>query len=292
MEVRTDAAIINNHSAILNKIAHFWDNISSGWKEILGSHIHHGFYDANEQRQVSVLSAQEKLIEKLANLLNLKKQDRVLDVGCGMGGSAIYLAKQYQVQVIGITLSQKQVDIARASLQEKENPGPMMLVTFLKEDAHTLANFTDNSMDVIWSLESCEQFYDKTLFIQQAHRVLKPGGQLMIATWCSDQDAYHGALAKNYLTLCKQFDLPYMPSLSWYTKVIASFFQINRVEDWSDKVKDSWDIGLSLLKNYSFWHLLKHGGLTSIRFVMSLKRMSRSFQEGQLRYGVFLATKP
>ena len=133
-----------------------------------------------------------------------------------MGGTSIYLANKYQAIVTGITLSQKQVDLAT----QQAHSIKIQNVEFKIEDALSLASMANNSFDIIWSLESCEQFYDKHLFIQQAHRVLKPGGKLMLATWCSDKDEYINEFAKKYQQLCNAFDLPYMPTIKYYHELL------------------------------------------------------------------------
>ena len=206
MQIKTNQPFFHHQAKINNIIASFWDKTSEAWQTIWGPHIHHGFYEMGETLSPKV--AQEKLIDKLATLVSISPNDKILDVGCGMGGSSLILAKKYHATVSGITLSQKQVSIARqeADKEKIEN------VNFKIEDALSLTSFADQSMDVIWSLESCEQFFNKSLFIEQAFRVLKPGGRLMLATWCSDQDEYEGTLAKKYRKLCLAFDF-YMPTL-------------------------------------------------------------------------------
>lgn len=289
MQIKTSISTVNDTSFLLKKIAHFWDKISVGWKEIWGPHIHHGYYDTSDP--ITPVAAQECLIERLCELVKPCSQDFILDVGCGMGGSALYIAEKYHSSVVGISLSQRQLTMARDSYFKTNHHQTVPFVEFRMEDAHTLKSFTDNTFDIVWSLESCEQFYDKRLFIQQANRVLKPGGKLMLATWCSDQELYQGTLAKNYLSLCKAFDLPYMPTMNWYAEVLNTQFSLHIKEDWSNKVKDSWDIGIAQLRKHSLLSLLSIGGWTGMWFVRQLKQMSHAFQSGQLQYGVFVAQK-
>lgn len=169
MKIETNKAVLSK-TDIINKITEFWDALSYGWQEIWGNHIHHGFYD-NLNTKDSLL-AQEKLIEKLCQLLHIKQGSKIIDVGCGLGGSSIFLAKRYQAQITGITLSLEQIKLAKKMVPSELNP----LVQFKQEDAHSMTSFLDESFDIVWSLESCEQFYDKTMFIKEAYRILKPGG--------------------------------------------------------------------------------------------------------------------
>jgi tocopherol O-methyltransferase len=286
VKIKTDQPFMHDSAEIANIVAKFWDQISEGWRKIWGPHIHHGFYEVD--KSLTPLEAQENLIEKLADILHLAPQTHILDVGCGMGGSSLYLAKKYHAQVLGITLSPKQVRLA--TLQSRlEN---IANVDFKVENALSMSSCDNNTFDIVWSLESCEQFYDKDLFIKQALRVLKPGGQLMLATWCSSQDEYEGYLAKKYRKLCLAFDLPYMPTMAHYRHLIeVNGFTLQSMLDWSKHVEKSWDVGVSLASTYSFLQLFKLAGLRGLRFASQIKMMQEAFHQHRVKYGVFLATK-
>lgn len=283
MKVKTNSSLMKQQEAN-QRISQFWDNTSTAWQEIWGKHFHHGYFESND----SIATAQEKLLVQIAKLLNLSPDLKILDVGCGLGSSSIWLAQQFQAKVTGITISQKQIEIANQQAQTQN----IKNVDFQLQDAHSLAQFADNSFDIVWALESCEQFYNKNLFIKQAQRVLKPNGQLMIATWCADREAFTGKLAQQYVKICRAFDTPYMPTLEHYQKILLkNHFTPTNILDWSSHVKDSWKIGVLQLKKVSFLKLLKYVSLHEINFLLKLKLMRNFFQEGYLRYGVFIARK-
>lgn len=286
MLIKTDSPVIIHRDHITQQIARFWDQISGGWQTIWGQHIHHGYYE--NELALTKEEAQVKLIEKLASLLTISPQSEILDAGCGLGGSSLYLAKTYDARVTGITLSKEQVRLATAQAQKEH----IHQVTFTVADALALSPFADNSFDIVWSLESCEQFYDKALFFKQAHRVLKPGGKFMLATWCSDSDVYEGKLAKNYRKLCLAFDLPYMPTIAYYRQLFhTQGFDLHHAMDWSCFVKKSWDIGVSLVNTYSLLQLLRLGGWRGLRFAKQIKLMQKAFQQKHVQYGVLIGSK-
>jgi tocopherol O-methyltransferase len=283
--IRTDRSIAHDRLKITREIADFWNETSIAWQTIWGPHIHHGYFEDHRETPVE---AQEKLIEKLLALLEISPGDEILDVGCGMGGSSLYLANKYRAKVTGITLSQKQVDMATQSARKAglEN------VSFKVEDALSLASFSDNSFDVVWSLESCEQFYDKQMFIQQAFRVLRPGGRLMLATWCSGADEYAGLQAKQYRKLCVSLQLPYMPTIDCYAKLLQrQGFVLDQALDWSTNVKETWTVGLASLRTYSFFEIFRMSGWRGLLFARQGKLMQEAFSQHRVRYGVFLARK-
>ena len=268
-----------------HRIADFWDKTSRGWQTIWGPHIHHGYFETDRETPVE---AQENLLEKLAALLAISPHHEILDAGCGLGGSSLYLAKKYGARVTGITLSPKQVEMA-SSLARQER---VERVLFKVEDALSLTSFPDNTFDLVWSLESCEQFYDKPLFIRQAFRVLKPGGQFLLATWCSDADAYEGRQARRYRQLCVSLQLPYMPTIHRYEAFLkGEGFAIRQTLDWSRHVRKTWEAGLASLHQYSLLEKFRMAGWRGIIFATDARLMRDAFIEGQVKYGVFLAYK-
>src|SRR5690606_31799769 len=65
-------------------------------------------------------AAQQAKASHIARKLLIKPGDRILDIGCGWGSMAFHLAREYDCEVVGITLSKEQLAVAR---QEKEKRG-------------------------------------------------------------------------------------------------------------------------------------------------------------------------
>ena len=110
---------------------------------------------------------------------------KVLDVGCGVGGTSRYLAKKLgpQASVTGITLSPNQVKRATELAQEQSVPNAKFRVMNALE-----MEYEDNSFDIVWACESGEHMPDKEAYINEMMRVLKPGGKFVMATWCQRDD--------------------------------------------------------------------------------------------------------
>ena len=98
--IKTDRPVLPSRADITDQIATFWNKTSEGFRTVWGPHIHHGYF---EGRSETPIEAQEKLIDKLAALLEISSQDKILDAGCGMGGSSLHLAKRFHATVIGIS---------------------------------------------------------------------------------------------------------------------------------------------------------------------------------------------
>ena len=138
--------------------------------------LHFGFYDEEATHHVAAVA---NLNRKLADLAHINAHNRVLDAGCGVGGSSVWLAKQHGVNVVGITLVESQVQDARKNV-EKE--GLSDKVQFQVADyCHT--PFEDASFDVVWAVESQCHANNKLDFYKEAYRLLKPGGHLVVADY-------------------------------------------------------------------------------------------------------------
>ena len=94
---------------IKQQIQKFYDASSPYWPELWGRHIHDGYYITGQE---SKEEAQENLIKLLAEKADIKKGSNILDVGCGIGGSSIFLSKHFNARATGITLSPVQVNMA------------------------------------------------------------------------------------------------------------------------------------------------------------------------------------
>lgn len=96
-----------------------------------------------------------------------------LDSGCGIGGTAIWLAEHYGVRVTGVTICEPHIEVAT---QYAEQRGVAHLVEFRHGDFMALP-FPDASFDAVLNHESFCYAPDKLVYLQGVHRVLKPGGR-------------------------------------------------------------------------------------------------------------------
>jgi tocopherol O-methyltransferase len=136
--------------------------------------IHYGYWDEKVKSfPQSLLRMNEIMIEAAG----IKPGDQVLDAGCGVGGSSIFMAKHAGAKVTGITLSERQVQQATANAKHN---GVEAVVDF-KVMNYCATDFADASFDVVWGCESICYADSKEQFIEEAYRLLKPGGRLVVA---------------------------------------------------------------------------------------------------------------
>ncbi len=163
---------------IKKEIIHYYDtceiNYRRWWDLDRSLAMHAGFWDASTKTLSQALAKEN---ETLAEIAGIQAGDYVLDAGCGYGGSVFWLAEHRQTKGVGITLSEKQVALAKEqALRRQLTPSPEFSVM-----DYTQTSFTSDTFDVVWAIESVCHAEDKREFIREAWRVLKPGGRLILA---------------------------------------------------------------------------------------------------------------
>src|ERR1700676_5596378 len=145
-----------------HKIIEHYDIVSPFYRSLWGEHLHHGYWIHGDE---SKEKAQLQLTEHLAPLANLKSGSDILDVGCGLGASSLYLAKNYKATVTGITISPVQVEMAtQAAARERLD------ARFLLMDAEAMA--FQKQFDVLWCVESISHMQNRQAFFASAAKLL------------------------------------------------------------------------------------------------------------------------
>ncbi|GMN46226.1 hypothetical protein TIFTF001_015402 [Ficus carica] len=116
----------------------------------------------------------KEFVEKL----ELKPGQKVLDVGCGIGGGDFYMAENFGVEVVGIDLS-----INMISLALERATGLKCSVEFEVADC-TKKEYPENSFDVIYSRDTILHIQDKPALFRSFYKCLKPGGKVLISDYC------------------------------------------------------------------------------------------------------------
>lgn len=275
------------------KIAEFYDASSELWEKIWGEHMHHGYYGRSGNYKINRRQAQIDLIEELLIWAKIKTVENLIDVGCGIGGSTLYLAEKFNAKATGITLSPVQ---ASRATERAKNANLQETIQFQVADAQNMP-FPDNNFDLVWSLESGEHMPDKTQFLQECYRVLKPGGTFIFATWCHrSTNSLAGELTpdeKRHLEeIYRVYCLPGVISLPEYETIAFDCgFKDIYSDDWSIAVAPFWDVVIdSALDIQAILGLLK-SGWTTIEGALSLGLMSRGYQRGLIRFGLLCGKK-
>jgi ubiquinone/menaquinone biosynthesis C-methylase UbiE len=145
-----------------------------------GSHVHWGYWENPElatQTPEDYFQAAENLSRLIYNAAQVQDNQSVLDVGCGFGGTVASLNEHFQgMELVGLNIDERQLERARRQVL----PVGSNTVQFQHGDACSLP-FADNSFDVVLAVECIFHFPSREAFLNEAYRVLKPGGYLALS---------------------------------------------------------------------------------------------------------------
>ena len=264
------------------KIREHYDLVSPFYQKLWGKHIHHGYYKTGKE---SKKVATDNLVKLLIKRSGLAKKAIVLDIGCGVGGTSIQLAKNLNCKVTGITISPVQVQMAKeASRNLKNKPH------FLVDDANDLS--LEGKFDAVWAVETISHLNNRKNFFKKVTKLLVPGGKICVAAWLKDDNVTKES-EKKYIKPIEEGMLVSLPNLSEYKKHIDdNGLRLLYYEDISSRVNKTWDVCLDIIKNRALWRLASQHSKEFMSFLKSFRAMRVGFKTSTLRYSVMVIEKP
>ena len=157
-------------------ISYHYDVSNELFEIILDEHLQYTsgiFADPSED----LLTAQERKLDLICRKLRFKSGDRLLDIGCGWGGLAMFAAKNYGAQVVGVTISKRQADWARAKIRAAG------LDSLCRIDLIDYRDLDEREpFDKITTVEVIEHFgpAQYPAYFQKCWRLLRPQGSLLL----------------------------------------------------------------------------------------------------------------
>jgi len=254
------------------------------------AHIHFGMFPDGCRLDAAVPEASlVAMIDAVAPAAAMAPGQLTVDAGCGVGGTAVYLARRSAVHVVGLNVSTRQLEDARARVA-REDLGHMVELRYADCNEHL--PFVDASVDHVVNLESACYYTERGRFLAECHRVLKPGGTL----WAQDWMTPDGATAQQRSTLVApvehHWQLAELWSLERYQSVLAGLgFRV-----------DGKYLGAEVVHNARFLdrgvHHLRAKELlgfeldaTERRWVEQLSSLANAWFAGVFRLGIYAASK-
>lgn len=154
-----------------------WFDYRFLWMNPKNRAIHFGYWGPGVTSHAESLVAMNAL---LADAAGVTPTSLVLDAGCGVGGSSFWLAEERGARSFGITPVRDQVERANRYIAER---GGLEGRTVFAVADYRAAPTPSSTFDVVWAQESLCHAPDKQRFFDEAARVLRPGGRLVIAEY-------------------------------------------------------------------------------------------------------------
>ena len=270
-------------SDLQGSIERHYDSLSLLYRTFWGEHIHHGLWLAGSG---SPREARIRLVSHLAGRTGIQNGERVLDVGCGYGAPARWLADHLDCQVAGITISRKQARVAR---RENARRGYGARIAIVRADAAALP-FADPAFDVVWVIECIEHLTDKQRFIAEVARLLRPGGRFALCSWLHAGDPAGDRLVAE---VCDAFLCPSLATAQEYRSWCESAgLEIRCEEDLTPQVKATWETLIRRTRRPWLRPLVALLNPSARRFVEGFPTIAEAYESGAMTYGLLVAARP
>ncbi len=223
-------------------------------------HMHYGF----DRDLPPGGNPTEHMVRYLARLAGISKGERMLDAGCGVGGSSIFLSRELGCRSVGITLVESQARLARGFASSARSfaniahgsssnaqgtiiePGGSVSEpdgSIIEPDARFVVNdfhapaFKPASFDIVWAVESFDHAVDKEAWVRTMYSLLKPGGRLIIADGFRARAPASATQADSYASFLSGWAVPHLCSADELESYgAAAGFELRHREDISADV--------------------------------------------------------
>lgn len=271
--------------------ARHYDAVTAAWRLVMGEAFHYGIFTPAEAADpvAHLQRAAVRLNESLlAAAAPLPTGARVLDVGCGIGGPARWLAHTAQVQVRGLSNSPTGIATAQAIT---DVPG----VDFVVADA-TANGQPDAAFDLVWVMESSHLMPDKPGLLRECARVLRPGGRLVLCDLLLHRpfelsDVF--ALRSELKCLDRAFGRAKMEPISAYAGwAEAAGLVVEATADWTVQTRPTLVAWAANARAHSveLYDLIGESGVDDLARACAI--LLDFWDQGRMGYGMLRAGKP
>jgi tocopherol O-methyltransferase len=265
-----------------DRIRDFYDVVSPHFREMWGEHLHDGFYAEGDETKEE---AQDKLVAYLAGEAELERGSAGLDIGCGMGATSVWLARELGCRMTGVTLSTVQVQVAR-ELAGREGVD----ARFDVQDAETMA--FEQPFDFAWMVGVLGHMGDQRAFLEGSGRLLRPGGRFVLADWVASPFLTAKERRRWVDPVLEGMLMPEICSVEDYvTWLEASGYRVRLFRDIAKTTRKTWDEGVSITQAPHLLRLAREAGRDAVNLLGAIRGMRKAMDKGLIGYGIVVAEK-
>ncbi len=213
----------------------FYDRTDELLTSYFGGSMHYGYWDGPGD-PATFAEASTRFTAMMTAALAAHGASRILDVGCGTGRPALDLARATGAEVVGVSISAHDVELATALAEDE---GMADRVRFQVADAMDLP-FDAGSFDAAWAFESLGHVPDRLRVLSEMARVLRPGGRMALSD-AFERVPVDGAIRGEFDTVMSAWRAVDLIDLPSYRRLIAEAgFEIEALTDVSDHIVYSY----------------------------------------------------
>jgi cyclopropane fatty-acyl-phospholipid synthase-like methyltransferase len=208
----------------------------------------------------------------LADLLELRPGMQVLDAGCGVGGTSIWLARERGLRAIGVTLDPKQAELATQFAAER---GVAEAATFHVMD-YAATTFEPGSFDAAFNLESLCHCKDSRAYFAHVASLLREDGRYAC------MEFFRGPLPGDLLReVMEGWAMPYWQSIDEVEEALrsAGFIDVQRV-----------DITPKVVRSAEQMKAMASNSLITMKLSRAMGAQGNAIYEGHVRAAIAAAT--
>ena len=281
------AATLPSRAGIAAAVARHYDELDAFYREIWGTHLHHGLWRTGRESRTEAVEA---LVAHVAESVQLGAGERVVDVGAGYGETARQLAERYDAQVTGVTITPAQHAYARQ--RPVDDRVRVLLQDWLDN------TIPSRSADVVVAIESAEHMEDLHFALREMRRVLRPGGRVAICAWLAAEAPSEWQRRWLLDPIREEGRLVTLPAASQLLRLMSEAgLEGATVQDLTRKVAFTWTLSLRRLvarmltdPRYVRYALRREHGERV--FLAAMLRILAAYRVGAMRYGLFIARAP
>ncbi len=274
-----------------NQVVKYYQNPESrlGYTIFTWDTKHFGYYP-DRKPNITEKTAQRLMMDLVAEKLEMKAGERVLDAGCGRGTTSCFLAEKYGAEITGIDIVPFELEIAKKKAAKLINSGK---IRFMRQDySHT--DFANSMFDKIFTLETLVHSENAAKTLREFHRLLKPEGKLALFEYSvSPPDEFLHEERKLFKLICKgsaMNSLPVMEHDHLARLVTISGFRVISDTDITGNMLPS----LERFYKYAYlpYQIIKRLGLRE-KFVNTTAGVEfyKMGKKGLIRYRIIIAGK-
>jgi len=248
-----------------------------------GEDIHIGLYQGTEGETIK--DASRRTVDTMAEQVDLGPDSRVLDIGAGYGGAARRLAATRGSKVHCLNISETQNATNRRLNGEQ---GLDERVTVVHGSFEDIPEPSDR-FDVVWSQDAILHSGDRELVLEEAFRVLRPGGHLILTDPMEADDVPKGVLQPVY----DRIHLENLGSISFYKAAAARVgFELVSVSELTEHLPRHYGrVGEVLRERYNELAKVCSRGYLD-RMLVGLDNWVKAGEAGHLAWGILHFRKP